>query len=123
MKALYISIIASTLLLSTQAQAADNTPKRTLKANSTEVFNLMPGDADTLAEMFEKGEIYGRLRLNTFKHDWGTEVDGKYLNSWATALGAMLHPSPLATLYLENVYFVLITARSSISICQGLIEL
>ncbi len=90
MKALYLSIIASTLLLSTQAQAADNTPKRTLKANSTEVFNLMPGDADTLAEMFEKGEIYGRLRLNTFKHDWGTEVDGKYLNSWATALGASL---------------------------------
>ena len=40
--------------------------KRSLKGNMMEVYNVVPGTADTITEMFSKGIVYGRLRVNSF---------------------------------------------------------
>ncbi|MBD3789717.1 MAG: outer membrane porin, OprD family [Campylobacterales bacterium] len=94
MKFLRTGLIASAMLLVSQANAGDSAaPKRTLKANSTEVFNVTPGSAENFAEMFEKGEFYGRLRFNSFKHIWGTQT-AKNQDNWASAIGmSMLYKS------------------------------
>jgi len=45
-------------------------PKRQLRGNMTLKYNVLPGSADTIAEMFSKGVYYGRLRSNTFYWQW-----------------------------------------------------
>ena len=83
-------LIASILLLHPKtADASDQIPKRTLKTNMTEVYNQLPGSAETFTQMFKKGIFYGRLRLNSFKWNWGTQTDQNQ-NNWATAIGSSL---------------------------------
>jgi hypothetical protein len=45
-------------------------PKRQLRGNMTLKYNVLPGSADTISEMFSKGVFYGRLRTNTFYWQW-----------------------------------------------------
>ena len=73
--------------LGTEASAKE---KRTLKGNMTLKYNVLPGEATSLEEMFTKGEFYGRLRLNTFKWDWDKEYDGKTKDNWAMGIGGSL---------------------------------
>jgi hypothetical protein len=47
--------------------AAVEEPKRTLKNNMTEVYNVLPETATTLTDVFAKGEVYGRIRMNYFE--------------------------------------------------------
>ena len=49
---------------------ASSKPKRQMKGNMTLKYNVLPGSADTISEMFSKGIFYGRLRSNTFYWDW-----------------------------------------------------
>ncbi len=51
-----------------------DTPKRKLKGNMTEVYNVLPGKAENIREMFAEGVFYGRLRSNTFYWDWDKET-------------------------------------------------
>jgi len=53
--------------------AADDTPKRTLRNDMTEVYHVLPPAADNFTEVFSKGVVYGRLRSNLFYHKWDKE--------------------------------------------------
>jgi len=66
--------------------------KRSLKGNMMEVYNVVPGKADNITDMFANGVLYGRLRANSFTWDWkNTDVidpkNGKLLNKDNHALG------------------------------------
>jgi hypothetical protein len=92
MKTLSLSIVAAILLSGTQTFAG--LPKRTLKPNNQETYNVKPvsvvsSNASSLLAMLGEGEFYGRLRLNTFSHDWGTQSASNQDN-WATAIGVSL---------------------------------
>lgn len=66
------------------------TEKRTLKGNMTLKYNVLPGEASSLKEMFTKGQFYGRIRLNTFKWDWDKEYPNKTKDNWAVGIGGSL---------------------------------
>lgn len=57
------------------AAAADEAPKadRKIKGNMVVDYLVLPGDVDSIGGMFSGGEIYGRLRSNTFAWDWDNE--------------------------------------------------
>ncbi len=79
--------ILSLSLVSIEANAKE---KRTLKGNMTLKYNVLPKNADTLQEMFTKGQWYGRIRLNTFRWDWNKEYPGKTKDNWAMGIGGSL---------------------------------
>ncbi len=63
--------------------------KRTLKPNRTLTYNVLPGEADSLAGLFSEGVFYGRVRINTFDYEWRDDsivTD----DNWATAIGGSL---------------------------------
>ncbi|SPD76254.1 conserved exported hypothetical protein [uncultured Desulfobacterium sp.] len=72
-----ISLLLSITALFTLVFLADFTwsaeskpmPKRTLKNNMSEVYNILPDPATCFSEIFTKGMYYGRLRLNYFYYD------------------------------------------------------
>ena len=74
MKLLKMSLVALLAIGGVSAMAKE---KRTLKGNMTLKYNVLPGEAESLQEMFTKGEWYGRLRFNSFLWDWDTEYPGK----------------------------------------------
>ncbi len=61
----WVKAVAFTLILLAVLAEADE-PKRTLKNNMTEVYNILPEKADSFSEVFTKGMYYGRLRMNYF---------------------------------------------------------
>ncbi len=61
-----IALTCSILVLSTTLYGAEEAPKRTLKTNYQEVYNQLPGTAESVTGMFSEGMFYGRLRSNTF---------------------------------------------------------
>ena len=63
------AVAAAACLLATSVNADEAKPKRQLKGNMIEVYNTLPSNADTISEVFTKGEFYGRLRMNAFKND------------------------------------------------------
>jgi len=74
-KILLIITVAFTFILFA-CLAAGNEPKRTLRKNMTEVYNVLPGKAATFSETFTKGMFYGRLRMNYFY--WKYEDSDRY---------------------------------------------
>ncbi len=55
-------------------------PKRKLKGNMMEIYNVLPEEATNPLEILTKGVWYGRLRLNYFKWLWD---EGRYYkNGW-----------------------------------------
>lgn len=71
-----IALTCSILVLSTSLCSADEAPKRTLKTNYQEVYNLTPGAVDSFTALFSEGMFYGRLRSNTFYFNYETEAAG-----------------------------------------------
>ncbi len=69
--------IGSALLLATSLYGADEAPKRTLLTNYQEVYNTVPGSADSFTAMFADGMFYGRLRSNTFYYRYETETSSQ----------------------------------------------
>ena len=67
MTILSLSIAVVLICLFGSTLAAADEPKRTLKNNMTEVYNVLPQDATTLADVFTQGEVYGRIRMNYFE--------------------------------------------------------
>lgn len=66
-----MSLIATLACGAFVAASADDTkPKRQLKGNMMEVYNVLPGKANSLTEALADGVFYGRLRSNSFKWDW-----------------------------------------------------
>ncbi|WP_304545666.1 OprD family outer membrane porin [Sulfurimonas microaerophilic] len=71
MKLVKMSLIAALTCGAFVAASADDAkPKRELKGNMMEVYNVLPGTANSITEAFTDGVFYGRLRMNAFKWDW-----------------------------------------------------
>jgi len=84
---LYIFIV---FLLSTAVSAnATEMPKRTIKSNMTEVYNILPGDTSNISGMFSEGVFYGRLRINSFRWAW-VNPNSKSKDNWAMGIGGSM---------------------------------
>ena len=64
---LRLSIAAALLCAFAVTLAAADEPKRTLKNNMTEVYSVLPETVTALSDVFAKGEVYGRIRMNYFE--------------------------------------------------------
>jgi len=85
-----VSIVAATLLaLTTNGFGTDELPKQALKTNYRVIYNKKPDTAQTLSEMFTKGDFYGRLRFNNFYYKWAKETD-KQDSHFVTGVGGSL---------------------------------
>ncbi|MBW6488246.1 OprD family outer membrane porin [Sulfurimonas sp.] len=84
------STAAVVVLLAASALNADESlSKHTLKSNYQVNYNIKPKSVDNLADMFQEGILYGRLRSNTFLYDWEKETASQ--NSHIiTAIGGSL---------------------------------
>lgn len=80
---------AAACLLATSAHAL-KTEDRTLKGNMQVEYTKVPGDVNTVAEMFTKGEVYGRIRSNMFYWDWDNEKPNSTKDHDAWGLGGSL---------------------------------
>jgi len=91
MKLLKIGTMAALACFITSSVYAKDTEvekvKRQLKNNMMEIYNTLPGSVDTFSDAFAKGELYGRLRLNTFKWNWRNETSPLATNGSNKALG------------------------------------
>lgn len=105
-------ILAATLVyaLSGTSVAADK-PKRTLKNNMMEVYDILPEEASTFSEMLSKGMIYGRIRSNYFKWNWEDNSGKTPHDPKAYALGGSLIYK-LAPLNGFNATFGLYTSKT-----------
>ena len=63
---------AAACLLATSAHALKS-EDRTVKGNYQVEYTKAPGAVNSIQEMFTEGEVYGRLRTNTFWWDWENE--------------------------------------------------
>ncbi|BCD63123.1 hypothetical protein NitYY0826_C2013 [Nitratiruptor sp. YY08-26] len=90
MRLLKLSLVAAVCIAGATATTAMAKEKRTLKGNMTLKYSVLPGKAETLSEMFTKGEWYGRVRFNSFLWDWDTEYAGKTKDNWAMGIGGSL---------------------------------
>ncbi len=89
-RTLKIGAVASFLLAGNVAVAGDmEKPKWQTRGNMTVKYNVLPGCADTLEELFSKGVFYGRLRSNTFYWDWDKE-SAKNRDNKAWGIGGSL---------------------------------
>lgn len=95
MKLLKISVIAALSCgVLTVASADAAKPKRELKGNMMEVYNVLPGKANSITEAFTDGVFYGRLRSNSFKWDWkndDTAATGNKDNKASGLGGSMIY--------------------------------
>lgn len=73
MKLVNLSIAAAaTCLLATSAHALKS-GDRNVKDNYQVEYTKVPGNVNSLAEMFTESELYGRLRSNAFLWEWDNE--------------------------------------------------
>ncbi|MCP4575608.1 MAG: OprD family porin [Deltaproteobacteria bacterium] len=82
-----IMTIAAFALILMGSSAGAGEPKRILRNNMTEVYNVLPEAAESLSEVFTKGVYYGRLRMNYFYWEYG---EGMLHDPTGFALGGSL---------------------------------
>ncbi len=86
-KTLFKYLLISLSLVSLHAKELN--PKRALLTNGEFVYYTNPPEVDSLAEMISEGEIYGRIRSNTFYFNW-KEEDSTHNTHLVSGLGASL---------------------------------
>jgi len=82
---LAIAVAFVPVLVSALASAGE--PKRMLRNNMTEVYNILPEAAESFPEIFTKGMYYGRLRMNYFYWEY---KEGRLHDPTGFALGGSL---------------------------------
>ena len=91
MHLLHSSILIFFLSLSAfGATTTEGKPKRELKNNMVEVYNILPPSTDSLTEVFTEGMLYGRLRMNSFVWDWSKDDTIENKDNYAFGLGGSL---------------------------------
>ena len=74
-------------------KAKADKPKRQTKGNMTVKYNVLPGDVESVGDMFTEGIFYGRLRSNTFYWDWDIESTKNQDNkAWGVG-GSLIYKS------------------------------
>ncbi len=71
-------------------QAGESPQKRELKNDMTEIYNILPVNANNVNEIFTKGELYGRLRFNSFIFNWDEEITGVRKDYYTIGVGGSL---------------------------------
>ncbi|MCK9373114.1 MAG: OprD family porin [Sulfuricurvum sp.] len=90
MKLVNLSIAAAaTCLLATSAYAL-KTEDRNVKGNYQVEYLKAPGAVNSIGEMFTGGELYGRLRSNSFWWDWDNQNNGVTADNNMWGLGGSL---------------------------------
>ncbi len=72
---IFLILALNMLIFSVSEAGFYGRPKRVLKGNMVEVYNVLPEKAESPLEILKKGVWYGRLRLNYFKWIWN---EGRY---------------------------------------------
>jgi len=67
--------------------AKEEPPKRTLNADMTEVYTILPPEVTRIGDMFSQGVFYGRLRINHFRWNWRDTIPGKTRDNWSIGMG------------------------------------
>lgn len=75
------------------ALAKTDKPKRQLKGDMTFIYNVLPGNVDTIHDLFSEGIFYGSLRNNTFYWDWDIETTGNNDNKAMGVGGSLIYKS------------------------------
>lgn len=73
MKLVNLSIAAAAACLFATSAHALKSEDRDVKESMQVEYTKVPGAVNSLSEMFTEGELYGRLRANTFWWDWENE--------------------------------------------------
>lgn len=90
MKLVNLSIVAAaTCLLATSAHAL-KTGDRVLKGNYQVEYTKVPGNVDSITDIFTEGELYGRIRSNNFFWNWDVDDSGKTKDNKMMGLGGSL---------------------------------
>ncbi|MDQ7044441.1 MAG: hypothetical protein Q9M32_00810 [Sulfurimonas sp.] len=77
------------IFLYASASAQETQTKRALLANGETLYFINPAYVDSLAKMITEGEVYGRIRSNTFNFKWANE-DANHETHLVSGLGASL---------------------------------
>lgn len=75
--------------------ADEDSQKHSLKCNMIHLYDELPGEVESIGDMFSQGMFYGRLRFNSFGFKWKEEIergDGTKLraNHMVAAIGGSL---------------------------------
>ena len=54
---------------------AEDSKKHSLKCNMLHLYDEVPGEVESIGDMFSQGMFYGRLRFNSFGFKWKDEVE------------------------------------------------
>ena len=84
-----IFMITCITLFSSLYLNADQEIKSSIKANALPIYFDKAGSSESFADMFSQGEVYGRLRSNTFFYRYKNE-DETHSNHLISAVGASL---------------------------------
>ena len=79
--------VFSTVVLS--ASSAEAETKQAIKANGQLVYNKTQKQVDSLSQMFQEGEFYGRLRNNNFFFAYDAQ-DSSHDTHKLAAIGASI---------------------------------
>lgn len=82
-----------TLLIMSNINANDEIPKHALKTNYQKVYNDIPKEVDSFANMFKEGKFYGTLRSNTFYYLWEDESDSQKTHATSGLGGSLIYKS------------------------------
>lgn len=90
MKLVNLSIVAAAACVLATSAHALKTEDRVLKGNMQVEYTKVPGDVNSIGEMFTQGELYGRLRSNSFWWDWENEKAGSTADNNMVGLGGSM---------------------------------
>ena len=90
MKLVKLSMVAAaTCVLATSAYALKS-EDRTVKGNYQVEYTKAPGAVNSIGEMFTEGDVYGRIRSNSFFWDWDNQQNGTTADNRMWGLGGSL---------------------------------
>lgn len=90
MKLVNLSIAAAAACLFATSAHALKSEDRVVKGNYQVEYTKAPGDVNSFTEMFTEGDVYGRLRSNSFFWDWDNQNDGTTADNKMWGLGGSL---------------------------------
>ncbi len=70
-----MGVVLGVVSISSMVVASDDTTKRTLKSNMTEVYKVLPTEVDNFSDLFKEGIFYNRVRFNSFGFQWKDELE------------------------------------------------
>jgi len=78
------------VFISATAYGMQDSQKHSLKCTMVHLYDELPEEAESIAEMFSEGIFYGRLRFNTFGLKWEEEIDNERENYAIGAVGGSM---------------------------------